>query len=44
MHVHISTKWLKALRKDLLLQAKRQEQRYLKKAEKPKAIEAPYFC
>jgi hypothetical protein len=35
MYIH-STKCLKALKKDLLLQAKRQEQRLLKKAENPK--------
>ena len=38
-----STKWLKALKKDLLLQVRRQKQRYLKKAEKPKGVNAPSF-
>jgi hypothetical protein len=33
----VSIKWLKnQVREDLLLQAKRQGQRYLEKAEKPK--------
>jgi hypothetical protein len=32
------TEWLKALKKDLLLQVRRQKQRYLKKSEKPKGF------
>ena len=52
VYIH-STKCLKALKKDLLLQAKRLKQRSLKKAEKPKEsiyccskllLYSPFFC